>query len=134
MRAESSAYSLKHGYAPSASKVVCVDFDGTLYPFAEIFEGIPPFDGAAEAVRSLKESGYRIVIYTSRLSRAWLASESHNAIDHIDYIRMVLDRDAIPYDDITGEKIPAEYYIDDRAIEFKENWLDIRDRIIGGGA
>ena len=32
-------------------------------------------------------------------------------------------------DDITHEKPRAQYYIDDKAIEFKDNWAEILQRI-----
>jgi hypothetical protein len=38
----------------------------------------------------------------------------------------------IPYDMITAEKVPAEYYIDDRAIAFRGNWLQVKKEIMDG--
>jgi hypothetical protein len=42
----------------------------------------------------------------------------------------LLNRDGIPYDDITGDKLPAERYIDDRAITFDDNWQAIADFLV----
>lgn len=127
-------YGLAHGYAPIAHKVVCVDFDSTLYPWRPIYEQPDPLPGAADAVRRLKDAGYRIVIFTSRLSPTWLASTKYTASDMLDHIEAVLKRDAIPYDLITAEKVPAEAYVDDRAIRFTEGeWPAIVDWILWSG-
>lgn len=127
-------YGLAHGYAPIAHKVVCVDFDSTLYPWRPIYEQPDPLPGAAEAVRRLKDAGYRIVIFTSRLSPTWLASTKYTASEMLDHIEAVLKRDGIPYDLITAEKVPAEVYVDDRAIRFQEGeWPAIVDWILWSG-
>lgn len=127
-------YGLAHGYAPIAHKVVCVDFDSTLYPWRPVYEQPDPLPGAAEAVRRLKDAGYRIVIFTSRLSPTWLASTQYTASDMLDHIEAVLKRDGIPFDLITAEKVPAEVYVDDRAIRFTEGeWPAIVDWILWSG-
>jgi hypothetical protein len=38
----------------------------------------------------------------------------------------------IPYDTITAEKVPAEYYIDDRAIAFRGSWLQVKKEVMDG--
>lgn len=110
---------LDAGHPPVANKRVCVDFDGTIYPFGLLMTPAAPIKGAAQAVQELKDMGYTIIIFTSRLSRAW---HEHEGWDHeeamkeqIEYITAALDRDGIPYDFITAEKVPAEAYFDDKA-------------------
>ena len=122
---------MAHGYAPSASKVLCVDFDKTLYPAKPIYEQPDPLPGAPEAIRRLKAAGYRIVIFTSRLSPTWLATTKYTASDQLDHIETMLRRDGIPFDEITSEKVPAVYYVDDRAIRFSDGeWPAIADFIL----
>jgi hypothetical protein len=96
------------GHPPVAAGTVCVDFDGTIFPF-----------GAVSAVKQLKDRGYRIVIFSSRFSRTW---HEHEGWDHevalAEQKRLVakaLDAHGIPYDDMTAEKIPALAYFDDKA-------------------
>jgi FMN phosphatase YigB (HAD superfamily) len=113
-----------------ANKVVLVDFDGTLYPWGYMFSNPDPLPGAVDALCRLKEAGYQIVIFTSRLSTRWLEHEDEVWYDHIDYIKALLKRDGIPYDEITAEKLPAEHYIDDKAHRFENNWNELIDRII----
>lgn len=122
---------IQKGHPPIADKIVLVDFDGTLYPFGYMFDGPKPLPGAKEAVRLLKELGYTVIIFTSRLSPTWLDTVKSNAKDHIEYITHVCTRDGIPFDGITCEKIPAEFYIDDKAIRFKDNWEEIAVSLIG---
>ena len=124
-------FGLAHGYAPVAHRVACLDFDGTLYPFRPLFEQPDPLPGAPEAVRRLKDAGYRIVIFTSRLSPTWLESCGYTASEQLDLIEGMLRRDGIPFDDITAEKVPAEVYVDDRAIRFRDGeWPAIVDWVL----
>lgn len=123
-------YGMQNGYAPIAHKVVCVDFDSTLYPWRPVYEQPDPLPGAPEAIRRLKAAGYRVVIFTSRLSPTWLASTKYTASDMLDHIEAVLKRDDIPFDQITAEKVPAVWYVDDRAIRFDGDWKPIADFIL----
>lgn len=110
---------------PSAKRVVCVDFDGTIAPWGKLFDLPEPFPGVADAMRALRSAGYRIVILTSRLSEAWQdADHLHFGfsdpiafdIENREYVRSYLRRYNIPWDDITAEKIPAVAYFDDHAV------------------
>ena len=123
-------FGLAHGYAPIAHKVVCVDFDSTLYPWRPIYEQPDPLPGAVAAMQRLKAAGYRIVIFTSRLSPTWLASTKYTASDMLDHIEAVLRRDGIPFDQVTAEKVPAVWYVDDRALRFDGDWQPIADYIL----
>lgn len=117
--------------APSARGVVLLDFDGTLYPWRPIMSEPDPLPGAAEAVRRLYDAGLRIVIFTSRLSPKWLAEAGYNADNQLEHIERLLKRDGIPYHEITAEKQAAEFYVDDRAIRFREGeWPAIADWIL----
>lgn len=112
-------------HPPMADKTICVDFDGTLYPFGYMFSFPPPIEGAVQKMQEFKQKGYEIIIFTSRLSKDWLISEGHEYWDHYYYIHDILKRDGIPHDRVTAEKIPARYYIDDKAIPFRGNWAEI---------
>jgi hypothetical protein len=115
-------------HPPIANKVACIDFDGTIVPWGPLMETRDPFPGAPEAIQALKANGYTIVIYTSRLSPAWLAarwpkqpliaSEQKQRAHIID----ILDRHHIPWDSMTAEKVPAEVYFDDKAIRVTERF------------
>jgi hypothetical protein len=114
------------GHPPSAEGWVCVDFDGTLYPFGYLLDGPEPLQGAVAAMMALRNEGFKIAIYTSRLSPSWYRSEGWDRneaeMEQFAYISQILTRDGIPFDKITCEKIPAIAYIDDKAVEFKGDW------------
>src|SRR3990167_3403200 len=118
------------GIAPSGRGVVLVDFDATLYPWRAIMSEPDPLPGAVEALGRLRRAGKRIVIFTSRLSGAWLAETQYAESEQREHIERLLVRDGIPYDALTAEKLPAEFYIDDRAIRFDGDWPPIVDWIL----
>lgn len=121
---------LRRGYPPSAHRVVCVDYDGTLFPFGYLDADPEPLPGAAEAMRRLQAHGYRIVVFTSRMSPTWLASTGHTAAEASERVAASLRRHGIPFDDITADKVPAAWYIDDRALRFDGDWPPITDFIL----
>ena len=130
---ERDRLAIARGHPPEAHRVVCVDFDGVLYPFGMLMEAPAPMEGAVRAMQRLRKAGYRIVILTSRLSTLWLRGAGQTAEAKTQYIAGVLDRDGIPWDDITAEKVPAEAYIDDKAIRFNRDWPSIVDWLLWSG-
>jgi len=117
--------------APSARNVALVDFDNTIYPWAPIMSMPDPLPVAADALRRLHSAGIRIVIFTSRLSPLWLIDAGYSESEQREHIENLLKRDNIPYDEITAEKQVAEWYIDDRAIRFRDGeWPAIADWIL----
>ena len=107
-------------HPPSAGKVVLVDFDGTIAPWGQMFSMPEPLSGVKTAMRTLKEEGYTIVIFTSRLSPTWHRAEGWStrqaSKEQREYITTFLLRHDIPFDDITAEKRPAVLYLDDKAM------------------
>jgi hypothetical protein len=123
------------GHPPSAKKRICVDFDATLYPFGELLGyDREPLSGAREAMLAMRKKGFKLTIFTSRMSPSWWEAEGWGPEAgeiQSEYIKSLLDRDGIPFDEITGEKIPALCYIDDKAIEFTgDNWPEIQERVM----
>ena len=108
------------GIPPVAAKTVLIDFDGTIRPFGLLYGNEPPFPGVPEAIQSLKKAGYRVVIFTSRFSKAWHFSEGWGTREATkvqrDYITKFCKRNKIPFDDITADKLPAEVIFDDKAV------------------
>lgn len=125
---------MTHGFAASAKGVLCIDFDGTLYERRPLYEEPDPLPGAVAAMKRLKAAGYYLVIYTSRLSPRWLTEAKFTDGEQRDRIEAVLKRDDIPYDEITSDKVPAEWYLDDRAIKVDpRDWPAIVDFILWHG-
>ncbi len=127
-------YGMAKGHAPIADKVVCVDFDSTLFPWGPLFNlEAEPNPGAIRAMNAFAEAGWHIVIFTSRMSRKWLADAGESRDDHYNYIKELCRKNGIPFHRILGEKIPAQAYIDDKAIEYtpsNPNWDIIQQRVL----
>jgi len=74
----------------------------------------------------LKKRGFEIIIFTARLSETTIANNGLNKKEILSDIESWLNEHDIYYDKITAEKLPAEYYIDDRAIQIKNgNWKKV---------
>lgn len=110
-------------------KTISVDFDGTIveHAFPEIGDLKP---GVKDALTRLSQT-YEIVISSCRASALFAGA---HRVDYVQRMKEFLDENQIPYDriDMGNEgKIVAVAYIDDRGIEFKDNWHDIADRLTG---
>lgn len=107
---------------PAAHHIIMVDFDGTIIPWGPLMERRDPYPGVAAAMQALLVHGYRIGIFTSRMSRSWAIHTVGEAeadaflAQQYEYVRGVLETHDIPFSFITAEKVPAEAYFDDRAI------------------
>jgi len=112
-------------------KIVAVDLDGTILEFNE-WKGHnhfgKPLKGAKEALQKLKEMGFVIIIWTTRKNREDIAKYLTEHDIPFDYIN---ENPLQPPDcDI---KIYADYYVDDRAIEFRGDWKEVLRKILDGG-
>jgi phosphoserine phosphatase len=96
-----------------------VDFDGTIAPWGSLFGFPEPNPGAVEAIKRLKDAGYQVVIFTSRLSTVWHEAEGWDTNEatakQVEYLQEYCRRYGIDADAATAEKIPAEAYFDDKA-------------------
>ena len=100
--------------------VVCVDLDGVLNLFdtwrhPEYFH--PPRPGAREFLMRLHQAGYFVRIFTVRWVgwvEQWLAEN-----DLAGYV-----------DSVTDKKLPAQVYLDDRAVCFRGNFDDAFEAIV----
>jgi hypothetical protein len=127
---------ISRGHPPVAHKVVLVDFDGTMFPFGNLDdESVRPFPWTVASVKALRDHGYRIVVFTSRLSRRWWVSEvGEEQADifgekQLAYVTQMLAKNDIPFDEITAEKIPAEAYFDDKAWRINA-YMTLRECVI----
>lgn len=120
-------------HPPIADKLALIDFDGTIVPWGPLMsDDKVPFAGAKEVLSYLRSHGFRIGIFTSRLSRTWARSMVGSGpavavflLEQEEYVRSLLDRHGIPYDFVTAEKMPAQFYVDDKAIGFRGDWLTV---------
>lgn len=98
-----------------AKNTICVDFDGTLNTY-DGWRGpdswCPPRPGAIEFLKSLKNRGYSVVIFTTRpADGVWSWLRQYQAEGYVD--------------DVTSTKIPAFVYVDDRSLTFRGDYADM---------
>lgn len=118
----------------SIPKRAMIDFDGTIHKYSEGYKGGAiygeVFDGAKKVIEWLKRSGFEIVIFTSRASKE---NAKELGGDHNHQIKKVgnwLNKQGIYFDKVTAEKLPADFYIDDKAIHISNgNWDTVLDVI-----
>lgn len=102
-------------------KPIMVDFDGVIHDYKRPIEGRRmglPITGAKQAIILLRER-FKVVIFT-----VWGGTEKGKKVvsDWMEYYD-------IPYDEITNIKYASEYYIDDRAIRFKD-WKTTLESVV----
>ena len=115
-----SAYRVQALSADEGGKTLAIDFDATIASYEpDQYPAIgTPLPGAIEALKTLKDEGYQIVILSSRA----LHPEGKTAI--LDW----LDQYGAPDVIVTGEKVPAELYVDDRGVHFTD-WSEALKQI-----
>ena len=106
---------------------IMIDFDGVIHQWdsKEEFNPDPQnpiIEGVKEAIEFLSKK-YQIVIFTTRVSM----EQNNNNLDRVEknkqFVKKYLLKHSIYFDLITGDKLAAIAYIDDRAFRFK-NWFD----------
>lgn len=106
-------------HPPSAEGIVLVDFDGTIVSWGQL-DNPQLLPGAAAALHELKRQGFKIGIFTSRLSPTWHRAEGRDpregGLAQAEIIRRTLNAQGIPFDFITAEKVPAVLMLDDKAM------------------
>ena len=102
-------------------KAVSVDFDDTIVE-KEKFPAIgPEKSGAREALEKLQNAGWKIIIFSVR----------GNTPEGTKQLQEWLDDNEFPYDEIwAGPKPKALFDVDDRAIQFQDNWDEVASKIL----
>lgn len=115
----------------SELKNLAIDFDGVLHNFDKGWhDGTcygDPLPDSLEAIKELSKS-WNIIIFSSKVrpDRPLV-----NGKTGYELVEEWLEKNKIRQfvKEITHEKPRAQYYIDDKAIEFKNNWKEILNRI-----
>lgn len=104
---------ISRGWNMSYKPNIVFDFDGVIHSYKSGWKGAenipdPVVPGIADAIRELRELGYRVVVVSTRCSTP----------KGMGAVRYYLKKNEIFVDDVLMEKPPALCYIDDRAIRF----------------
>lgn len=108
------------------AKTVVFDFDGVIHSYTSGWKGEnvipdPPVPGIAEAIKSIREAGYEVIVVSTRCkSGAGMGA-----------ILRYLEKHEIEVDGVMAEKPPAICYIDDRAICFDGHAETLLDKVAG---
>ena len=95
-------------------RVIAIDFDGVIHSFTSGWQGAlkandPIVPGIKEVIAELRQD-YQVIVMSSRCLHPGGTKT----------IEKYLNKYGIIVDGITGEKIPALVYVDDRAITFRQ--------------
>jgi hypothetical protein len=113
-------------------KNIAVDFDGVIHNFDKGWhDGTcygEPLPGSLEAIKKLSEK-YTVIIFTAKIrpDRPLVGGKTGYEFVREWLIKYDIDKYV---DDITFEKPRAEYYIDDKAILYDNNWKDILEEVL----
>lgn len=118
---------------PKPPKIICVDFDKTIadsdYP--EIKGEMP---GAREALQRFRDMGYRVVISSCRTCshlKDIFAADGRPTGAESPYHKMMvewLESERMPYDEVDdglNGKVYADFYIDDKGVNFDGDWPSV---------
>ena len=110
-------------------KRVCIDLDGvicTLKQPHETYADVQLMEGAAEKIKSLRDSGHYIIIQTARHMKTCNGNVGQ-VVTRVGAITLKwLADNNVVYDEIYFGKPWAQIYIDDNALRFKD-WNSISD-------
>ena len=95
---------------------ICIDWDGVC-----VDENNNVIPGAVEAIKKLKEWNIEVILVTARRATPGFLLEVKEKGFEFDDINIC---------GVYSPKINADFYVDDRAIEFKGDWNESLDRIL----
>jgi hypothetical protein len=107
---------------------LAIDFDGVLHNFDKGWhDGTCYGDPLPDSIESVKELSkeWNIIIFSAKVRPDRPLVGGKTGLELVDeWLRKHDIRDCVS--EITHEKPRAQYYIDDKAIEFKNNWQEIK--------
>lgn len=111
-------------------KIAIIDFDGTLCKF--MFPDVGLIEPNVKiALEILQKADWIIEIHSCRTATYW--NQENEREIHIQLIKDFMKNHRLPYNEIivsrTMDKPIADVYIDDRAIRYDNNWLEIARKL-----
>lgn len=102
-------------------KTLAIDFDGVVHDYQNPLPGKrmgAPMPGAEEALETLYQRGFKIVIHTVKA----VTEGGREAVEQW------LDYYGLDYHEVTASKPNADVYIDDKAIKH-HSWQDTKEQL-----
>lgn len=98
---------------------IIIDLDGTICTEEKTYSRslAAPKEHAVESVNALYDRGHTIIIYSAR---TWLEFEMTTEW---------LNRNQVKYHQLVMGKPIGDVWIDDRALRFEDNWMEIVERL-----
>jgi hypothetical protein len=111
-------------------KRAMIDLDLTIHKYSKGYQDGDIYDdafsGAKEVIEWLRKKGYEIVIFTTRASEENAKELGGDHKEQIEKVKEWLTDKGIYFDRITGEKLAADFYIDDKAIHIQDgDWKTV---------
>jgi hypothetical protein len=119
--------------------IVVIDWDGTLVEnrWPQMGGWLP---GAVDAIKRFQQEGYKVLIFSARLSPYWLDGSKRPAeavATSVKEVRTMLDEAGLPTVGIWTKpgKPPFSKFIDDKAVAFpstptKHTWRRITEKVL----
>ena len=114
----------------SYKRRIMVDFDRTIHEYSQGWTQDepydPPFPEAKHALETLKDLGFEVIIFTTRVSETNARDMGGDVAYQRKLLKDYFEKYQLPYDFITAEKIAAEFYIDDHAVRIENgDWTSV---------
>jgi capsule biosynthesis phosphatase len=109
----------------------CIDLDGTICftrKEGQSYSDVEPIPGAIPFLKNLKSQGHYIIIHTARNMVTYQDSLGKIIANQAPVVIEWLKKYEIPYDELLFGKPYADYYIDDKSVEFTD-WEEVRKKI-----
>ena len=106
-------------------KIICLDFDGVIHKNLKPWKNRETISygvvtGTKEAIALLRK-GYKVVVHSGRCE----TEQGRVAIERW------LKAKGIEVDEVCRYKPMADYYVDDKAVQFKGDWSQLQEDIKG---
>jgi len=112
---------------------LAIDLDNTICenkkPCQEYGDVVPMKD-AVDSLKAFRDRGYYIIIFTARNMRTFEGNVGKINKFQGPVINSWLQKWEIPYDELVLGKPHVDFLIDDKGIEFKNNWTEVAERLL----
>ena len=111
---------------------ICIDMDGTICETRapkQSYLDVAPKPGAIEILKKLKSEGHYIIIYSSRHMATCNNNIGQIIAKQAPIFYEWFKKYGIEYDELIFGKPLADVYIDDKALQYEQNWDDIYKKL-----